>query len=181
MAHGETKLDEGRVIYLIWSPSKCSFARLFSLFFAVSNLSRAARARCGQAITSFSHQRAGPGGRVQVQRRGVGMGQSLSYDAVLSVYQKGIRARRSVEETCFRRSDSHCAVKRHSRGLRPLHELLDTLLAVNGIAMVVDGAGVRTVRSTLVTNVTAPNIDLPADELPDSYSYMSRAIPLTKH
>lgn len=59
--------------------------------------------------------------------------------------------------------------------------LLDTLLAQNGVTMVLAGdSQVKAVPSAKAVNETAPVINLPPDELPDSSSYMSMTVPLQK-
>jgi hypothetical protein len=59
--------------------------------------------------------------------------------------------------------------------------LLDTLLAQNGVTMVLAGdSQVKAVPSAKAVNEIAPVIKLSPDELPDSSSYMSTTVPLQK-
>jgi len=59
--------------------------------------------------------------------------------------------------------------------------LLDTLLAQNGVTMVLAGdSQVRAVSSAKAPNETAPVIKLSPDELPDSSSYMRMTVPWQK-
>lgn len=59
--------------------------------------------------------------------------------------------------------------------------LLDTLLAQNGVTMVLAGdLQVKAVPSAKAVNETAPVIKLSPDELPDSSSYMSMTVPWQK-
>ena len=59
--------------------------------------------------------------------------------------------------------------------------LLDTLLAQNGVTMVLAGdSHVKAVPSAKAVNETAPVIQLSPDELPESSSYMSMTVPWQK-
>jgi len=58
-------------------------------------------------------------------------------------------------------------------------QLLDTLLAANGVTMVLNGTtAVKAVPSDNVTGEVPPTINRPADQLPDSSSYMTTTVPL---
>jgi type II secretory pathway component GspD/PulD (secretin) len=58
-------------------------------------------------------------------------------------------------------------------------QLLDTVLAQNGITMVLDGeTAVKAVPQAAAMAECPPDITLPVDELPDSASFMSRTVQL---
>jgi len=60
-------------------------------------------------------------------------------------------------------------------------QLLDSVLAQNGIAMVLSGEkSVKAVPVAAVSKEAGPVIDLPADQLPDSGSFMVRIVHLKK-
>ena len=60
-------------------------------------------------------------------------------------------------------------------------QLFDTVLAQNGIAMVLSGEkSVKTVHIPAAGQEAGPVIDLPADQLPDSSSFMVRIVHLKK-
>lgn len=60
-------------------------------------------------------------------------------------------------------------------------QLLDSVLAQNGIAMVLSGENsIKAVPIAAVGQEAGPVIDLPADKLPDSGSYMVRIVHLKK-
>ncbi len=60
-------------------------------------------------------------------------------------------------------------------------QLLDTVLAANGIAMVLAGdSAVKAVPAAQAMSEAAPNITLPLELLPDSGSFMSRTVQLQK-
>jgi len=59
--------------------------------------------------------------------------------------------------------------------------LLDTVMAQNGITMVLSGDdAVKAVPTAAAVNETPPTIDLPEADLPDSKSYMLRIVKLTR-
>jgi type II secretory pathway component GspD/PulD (secretin) len=60
-------------------------------------------------------------------------------------------------------------------------QLLDTVLAANGIAMVLAGdSAVKAVPAAQAASEAPPNITLPLELLPDSGSFMSRTVQLKK-
>jgi type II secretory pathway component GspD/PulD (secretin) len=104
--------------------------------------------------------------------------QNAELEQVLAIYQE--LSRRSV----IRSTLPHPTISvRNETPLTRVEalQLLDTVLAQNGIAMVLAGeTAVKAVPQAMAIAEAPPEITLPLEELPDSGSFMSRTVQLKK-
>ncbi|MGO8926952.1 MAG: hypothetical protein ACLQU3_08700 [Limisphaerales bacterium] len=104
--------------------------------------------------------------------------QNAELEQVLAIYQE--LSRRSV----IRSTLPHPMITvRNETPLTRIEalQLLDTVLAQNGIAMVLAGeTAVKAVPEAMAIAEAPPEITLPLEELPDSGSFMSRTVQLKK-
>jgi type II secretory pathway component GspD/PulD (secretin) len=104
--------------------------------------------------------------------------QNAELEQVLALYQE--LSRRSV----IRGALPHLTITvRNETPLTRVEalQLLDTVLAENGIAMVLAGeTAVKAVPQAMAITEAPPEITLPPEELPDSDSFMSRTVRLKK-